>query len=113
MSFKIYKFSAEWCGPCKRLAPLLTELLVQTELSSYFEEVDIEENEEMVEKYNVKSLPTVIFLKDGVVVQKIESLDMEKIQYAVYELKKMKEATTRHLVDFVPTDVSAMINLDF
>lgn len=113
MNFKIYKFSAKWCGPCKQLAPVLNELLVNAELSSYFEEIDIEENEEMVEEYGIKVLPTTIFLKDSQILHKIESFDVQKIKEAVLNVQKMKENSTRQTVEFVPIDITAAIKMDF
>lgn len=59
----ILKFSADWCGPCKALIPIMEEVLANVEITSY--EVDIDEHHELARKYGIMSVPTVISFKDG------------------------------------------------
>jgi thioredoxin 1 len=113
MNLKIYKFSATWCDPCKQLTPILNELLVTAELSSYLEEIDIEKNEDLVEKYTVTILPTIIIVKDEQVFQRIETLDIEKLSATISLLQNLKEKMTRQSVEFVPIDIAAAIQMDF
>ncbi|MEI6187143.1 MAG: thioredoxin [Alphaproteobacteria bacterium] len=58
-------FWAEWCGPCKQLAPVLDEL--SSELGDQVEifKVDIDQNTETPTKYGVRGIPTLILFKDG------------------------------------------------
>ena len=56
---KVLKFSATYCGPCKALAATLKQV---TEVP--IEECDVDDNEELCEKYNIRSVPTLIFLND-------------------------------------------------
>jgi thioredoxin 1 len=58
-------FWAEWCGPCRQLAPVLDEL--SSELADKVEifKVDIDQNTETPTKYGVRGIPTLILFKDG------------------------------------------------
>ena len=57
---KILKFYATWCGPCKQQAEILKQLE-----GVEVESINIEENDELVDKYKIMSVPTVIILKEG------------------------------------------------
>jgi thioredoxin 1 len=62
-------FYANWCGPCKRLAPVLEELACETP-SAKIVKVDVDENAELAARYGVKSLPSLIVFKNGKAVAK-------------------------------------------
>ena len=67
---EVKKFYAEWCGPCKVLTPLMEN--VKTKFSDVnFENVDIDSQFEIAQKYHVRSVPTVIIEKNGVEVQRM------------------------------------------
>ncbi len=57
---KVLKFYAEWCAPCK----VLTQKLEDVETNLPIEEVDIEKNKDLVTKYGVRSVPTMVMLED-------------------------------------------------
>lgn len=61
----IVDFFGIWCPPCKILAPILEELDKEYKDKIKFTKVDIDENFELAEKYNIMSVPTLIFLKNG------------------------------------------------
>jgi len=75
----VKKFSAEWCGPCRVLAPVMNEIKGQF-ANVKFEEYDIDEYNEVTEQYGVRSVPTVIIEKDGVELQRFSGLS-SKIAY--------------------------------
>jgi len=75
----VKKFSAEWCGPCRVLAPVMNEIKGQFS-NVKFEEYDIDEYNEVTEQYGVRSVPTVIIEKDGVELQRFSGLS-SKIAY--------------------------------
>ena len=75
----VKKFSAAWCGPCRVLAPMINEVKKQF-TNVKFEEYDIDEYTEQVEKYNIRSVPTVIIEKNGLETERFVGLS-SKIAY--------------------------------
>lgn len=70
---KVIRFSAAWCGPCKMLAPTFEQL--EKEFGDVeFETIDIDGNRDTVVEYDVRTVPTVIFEQNGVVVDKLVGL---------------------------------------
>jgi thioredoxin 1 len=61
----VLDFGATWCGPCKKLEPILEEMSGGFEGRVRFYKVDVGEAPETARKYGVMGVPTVIFLKDG------------------------------------------------
>ena len=60
-------FSAEWCGPCKMMAPILKELASITGDDVKILKVDVDKNEQAALTYQVQSVPTLIIFKNGAV----------------------------------------------
>ncbi|MBR4098868.1 MAG: thioredoxin [Clostridium sp.] len=58
-------FWADWCGPCKMLAPLIEDLAEKYSESAVVGKVNVDEEQELAIRYRVMSIPTVIFFKDG------------------------------------------------
>lgn len=58
-------FWASWCGPCRMMGPVVEEIASSMETSLKVGKVNIDENPELAEKYNVMSIPTFVVLKDG------------------------------------------------
>ena len=69
----VKKFSAVWCGPRRALAPVMNE--IKGNYSNVkFEEYDIDEYSDITEEYGVRSVPTVIIVKDGIEVNRFTGL---------------------------------------
>jgi thioredoxin 1 len=69
----IIKFGADWCGPCKRLTPIIEQLQLNIpELQ--IQTVDVDESPELSRKYQIKVLPTVIVLEDGQEINRLVGL---------------------------------------
>jgi len=64
-------FYADWCGPCRTMAPILAELANQFEGQFKVVKVNIENNQQIAEQYNIASIPTLIIFKNG---QKIKQM---------------------------------------
>lgn len=65
---KVYvlKFSAVWCGPCKMLAPIFDRVAANTEVPCASVDVDETATKDLVEKYQVRTVPTLIKVQGGV-----------------------------------------------
>ena len=66
----VLDFSAAWCGPCKQLAPIIEELSEEYAGRIAVGKCDIEEADDLTMEYGIRNVPTVIFIKDGKVVDK-------------------------------------------
>lgn len=64
-------FYADWCGPCKMMGPIVDQLAEQYEGKIKIGKINIDDNSQIAAKYNVMSIPTFIFFKDGKAVETI------------------------------------------
>jgi thioredoxin 1 len=62
---------APWCGPCKMIAPIVEELAVEYEGKVAFGKLNVDENDKLARLHNIMSIPTLLLLKDGDVVERI------------------------------------------
>ncbi len=67
----VIDFSAEWCGPCKMLAPVMEEVSQELGDKASFYNVDVDENMGLAQQYRIVSIPAVLVLKKG------EKVDMQ------------------------------------
>lgn len=58
-------FYADWCGPCKMVAPILAELSTELEGTAKIVKVDVDAEGELAQRFDVMSIPTLILFKDG------------------------------------------------
>jgi len=76
-------FFANWCGPCSKLKPIIKELEAEYDGSVKIGTLDIEENNITTEKYGIRNIPTLLFFKDGELVEKLigskTKIDIDKI----------------------------------
>ncbi len=63
-------FWAEWCGPCRMIAPVVEELSKEYEGKAIIGKVNVDENSEISAKYGIRNIPTLLFFKNGEVVDK-------------------------------------------
>ncbi|WP_330612905.1 thioredoxin [Anaerotignum sp.] len=59
-------FSATWCGPCQMMGPVLDQMSAEYEGKAKIVKVDIDESMDLAQKYQIMSVPNMIFFKDGV-----------------------------------------------
>lgn len=67
-------FYADWCGPCKRIAPVIDELARETQGKAKIAKLDIEKAQRTTAACQVMSIPTIILFKDGKEVKRIVGL---------------------------------------
>lgn len=72
-------FWATWCGPCKRLGPIIEEIAAEYDGKAIVGKCDIEENDDLTEQFGIMNVPTVVFLKDGKEVDRVVGLAMKNV----------------------------------
>jgi thioredoxin 1 len=74
---------AEWCGPCKMIAPILDEIAADYQGKLKIAKVNVDENQQVTQKYGIRSIPTLMIFKGGSVqAQKVGA--MSKSQLAAF-----------------------------
>jgi thioredoxin 1 len=63
-------FWAEWCGPCKLIGPVVEELAREYDGKAVIAKVDVDNNPAVSAKYGIRSIPTLLFFKNGEIVDK-------------------------------------------
>ena len=66
----VIDFSATWCGPCKKIAPIISELAGEYDGKVNIYKCDVDDNDELTAKFGIRNVPTVLFIKNGEVVDK-------------------------------------------
>ncbi len=64
-------FWAEWCGPCRKIGPVVEELANEYEGKAKIGKVNVDENPEISMKYGIRSIPALLIFKNGEVVDQI------------------------------------------
>jgi len=67
----VIDFSAAWCGPCRKMAPIIDALAEQYADQAIVGTCDVDDNEELSGQFGVRNIPVVFFVKDGKVVDKL------------------------------------------
>ena len=66
----VIDFWAEWCGPCRMLSPIIEEMAAEYEGKAVIGKCDVEGADEIAAKFGVRNIPTIVFLKNGELVDK-------------------------------------------
>ena len=72
-------FWAAWCGPCRMIAPLIEELSVEYEGRAKIAKMDVDTNHKTPQAFGIRSIPTLLIFKDGVVVDQIVGAVPKKV----------------------------------
>ena len=67
----VVDFWATWCGPCRMIAPIVEELAKEYDGKIAVGKCDVEENDELAAEYGIRNIPTILFFKEGKLVDKI------------------------------------------
>ena len=83
---KVMDFYAEWCGPCKTLSPIIRDLMDEygdgEKSGVLVEKINVDDHKELAEKYSIRSIPTIIFEKDGEVLERVTGLQSKAVLVA-------------------------------
>lgn len=80
-------FYAEWCGPCKQIAPMISDLEQEYSGKANIIKINIENNPQLAQQFDIRSLPTLMFFKNGNVVNTFKgTLPKAKIQETLNSL---------------------------
>ena len=74
MKKEILYFSAEWCGPCKTLAPRMERLSNQIN----YRKIDVDQNQELSSEFGVRNIPTLILIQDEEAINRLVGLQSEQ-----------------------------------
>jgi thioredoxin 1 len=74
----VVDFWAEWCGPCKMVAPILDELAAEYDSKVKIGKVNIDDHQSLAIKFRINSIPTLLFFKNGEVVDQVVGLKSKK-----------------------------------
>lgn len=73
-------FWAEWCGPCKMIAPILEEIASEYQERLRIAKINIDENPQTPPKFNIRGIPTLLLFKDGTVAaQKVGAVSKSQL----------------------------------
>lgn len=66
----VLDFWATWCGPCRKIAPIVEELAEVYSDQVIIGKVNVEEDDDLASKYGIRNIPTLLFIKNGEVIDK-------------------------------------------
>eukprot|EP00004_Rigifila_ramosa_P016375 TRINITY_DN3882_c0_g1_i1.p1 TRINITY_DN3882_c0_g1~~TRINITY_DN3882_c0_g1_i1.p1 ORF type:complete len:119 (-),score=41.45 TRINITY_DN3882_c0_g1_i1:51-377(-) len=82
----VIDFTASWCGPCKRIAPVYHEMAQTYNGKAVLLKVDVDENEEIAARFSIRSMPTFVFLKSKAEVERFSGASPEKLKETIEKL---------------------------
>lgn len=90
----VVKLGAKWCGPCNTMTKTISSLDSEKVKNVLFAEVDIEieENDDIVAEFNIRSIPVTIFIKNGEIIEKkVGGLTSDMLYNTIYYISLLKK----------------------
>ena len=81
----LFDFTATWCGPCRIQKPILEKLEEEFGDKVEIKEVDVDQNQELAARYNIRVVPTLIMEKDGVEVKRFTGVTSASVLSAEFD----------------------------
>jgi thioredoxin 1 len=85
MAVTLKDFYADWCGPCKTQDPILEELEEDWGDRVQFEKIDVDENQEVANEYQVRSIPTIVVENDDGIVERFVGVTQREDLESAFE----------------------------
>ncbi|NP_001091804.1 thioredoxin-2 [Bombyx mandarina] len=83
----VIDFMATWCGPCKMIGPKLDEIAAEMSDSIVVVKVDVDECEDIASEYNINSMPTFVFVKNGKKLDEFSGANVDKLKTTILKHK--------------------------
>ena len=80
------KFSASWCGPCRRIEAPFNNLAIINK-TSHFYKVDVDDSRAIATHFQVKALPTIVAVRNGIEMDRVEGANVDEINQLVAKYK--------------------------
>ncbi|MBQ8948376.1 MAG: thioredoxin [Prevotella sp.] len=83
----VVDFWATWCGPCRMVSPIISELAETYDGKIVVGKCDVEDNEDLAAEFGIRNIPTILFFKNGEVVNKLVGAQQKaKLDEAIQQL---------------------------
>ncbi|KAG6551768.1 hypothetical protein Mapa_006859 [Marchantia paleacea] len=103
----VVDFTATWCGPCRIMSPIFTELSKKHE-NIVFLKVDVDEFQEIASEWEVRAMPTFLFIKDQKIVEKIVGANKDELESKVRSFAEETQNATGH-GQHAPTKITVIM----
>ena len=81
----VVDFWATWCGPCRMIGPIVSELAEKYDGKVVVGKCDVEENDELAAEFGIRNIPTILFFKNGEIVDKMVGAASKAVLDAKFE----------------------------
>jgi len=101
----VVDFWATWCGPCRMVGPVISELAEEYDGKIVVGKCDVEENEELAVEFGIRNIPTILFFRDGQLIEKVVGAQPKA------KIKEKFEVLYYHVTNRLPSVCSSIVTL--